>query len=78
MRSMILTLLITMTISAGPGAVAQVSNGMNMGETVADAAVPQNNAMAAIQDVPGLPRVLLIGDSISIAYTLPVRALLKG
>jgi len=51
---------------------------MNEGETVADAAVPENAAMAPIQDVPGLPRVLLIGDSISIAYTLPVRDLLKG
>ena len=33
--------------------------------------------MKPIEDVPGLPRVLLIGDSISIGYTLPVRALLK-
>jgi acyl-CoA thioesterase-1 len=31
-----------------------------------------------IQDVPDLPRVLLIGDSISIGYTLPVRELLTG
>jgi len=31
-----------------------------------------------ITDEPGLPRVLLIGDSISIGYTLPVRDLLKG
>ena len=31
-----------------------------------------------IQDKPGLPRVLLIGDSISIGYTLAVRALLQG
>ncbi len=35
-------------------------------------------AMAPIKDAPGLPRVLLIGDSISIGYTLPVRELLKG
>lgn len=56
---------------------AQNMTGMNPGETIADAAVPQNNAMTPTQDVPGLPRVLLIGDSISIAYTLPVRALLK-
>lgn len=35
-------------------------------------------ALAPIVDVPGLPRVLLIGDSISIGYTLPVRAALKG
>ena len=31
---------------------------------------------APIADTPGLPRVLLIGDSISIGYTMPVRALL--
>lgn len=35
-------------------------------------------AMAPIVDDPQLPRVLLIGDSISIGYTLPVRELLKG
>ena len=35
-------------------------------------------AMAKIEDQPGLPRVLLIGDSISIGYTVPVRELLKG
>jgi len=33
---------------------------------------------APISDDPALPRVLLIGDSISIGYTLPVRDLLKG
>lgn len=37
-----------------------------------------NPAMAPIQDTPGLPRVLLIGDSISIGYTVPVRKLLEG
>jgi acyl-CoA thioesterase-1 len=31
-----------------------------------------------VKDVPGLPRVLLIGDSVSMGYTLPVRELLKG
>ena len=36
-----------------------------------------NPALAPIEDVAGLPRVLLIGDSISIGYTLPVRELLK-
>lgn len=33
---------------------------------------------AAVTDDPALPRVLLIGDSISIGYTQPVRALLAG
>jgi len=37
-----------------------------------------DSALTPIQDVPGLPRVLLIGDSISIGYTLPVRKLLEG
>ena len=37
-----------------------------------------NPAYASITDTPGLPRVLLIGDSISVGYTLPVRALLRG
>ena len=36
------------------------------------------NPMAPIKEMPGLPRVLLIGDSISIGYTLPTRALLEG
>lgn len=35
-------------------------------------------AFAAVADDPSLPRVLLIGDSISIGYTLPTRALLHG
>src|SRR5262245_37283987 len=39
---------------------------------------PANPAMAPVQDEPKLPRVLLIGDSISIGYTLPVRKRLAG
>jgi acyl-CoA thioesterase-1 len=35
------------------------------------------NVLTPIEDQPGLPRVLLIGDSISIGYTQPVRDLLK-
>src|SRR5690606_23630682 len=37
-----------------------------------------NPALAPITDDPALPRVLLIGDSISIGYTLPLRKLLEG
>jgi|APTNR8051073442_1049403.scaffolds.fasta_scaffold00556_9 hypothetical protein len=37
-----------------------------------------NPAFAPVQDVAGLPRVLLIGDSISIGYTVAVQELLKG
>ncbi|MBL7043402.1 MAG: SGNH/GDSL hydrolase family protein [Pirellulaceae bacterium] len=39
---------------------------------------PPNPAMKSIADDPNLPRVLLIGDSISIGYTVPVRQLLAG
>lgn len=39
---------------------------------------PDAGAFAKVTDDPKLPRVLLIGDSISIGYTVPVRELLKG
>lgn len=35
-------------------------------------------SLAPVADQPGLPRVLLIGDSISMGYTIPVRELLAG
>jgi lysophospholipase L1-like esterase len=48
------------------------------GENEMDSAARNRLAVQPIKDEPGLPRVLLIGDSISIGYTLQVRALLKG
>lgn len=41
-------------------------------------AVKADPILVAIEDKPGLPRVLLIGDSISMGYTLKVRARLAG
>jgi lysophospholipase L1-like esterase len=38
----------------------------------------ENPAFAPVQDVAGLPRVLVIGDSISIGYQAPLREALKG
>ena len=35
-------------------------------------------SFAPVTETPSLPRVLLIGDSISMGYTLPVRAALRG
>ncbi|MEX2189016.1 MAG: SGNH/GDSL hydrolase family protein [Pirellulales bacterium] len=52
--------------------------------TVCMLATAATNSFAAddplqpIEDVPGLPRVLLVGDSISIGYTLPTRKALSG
>ena len=37
-----------------------------------------NPSFADVSDTPNLPRVLLIGDSISMGYTIPVRELLRG
>ncbi|MFM8468880.1 MAG: SGNH/GDSL hydrolase family protein [Limisphaerales bacterium] len=37
-----------------------------------------NSILVPVTDDPALPRVLLIGDSISMGYTLPVRERLKG
>lgn len=47
---------------------------------ICGAAMAQSKAtpFSPIADQPGLPRALLIGDSISIGYTLPVRERLKG
>lgn len=50
----------------------------NEGETVADSDSSKNDAMKPIKDETGLPRVLLVGDSVSIGYTQAVRAKLKG
>jgi len=38
----------------------------------------KNPAFAPVEDSPGLPRVLLIGDSISIGYTVETQRLLHG
>ena len=38
----------------------------------------KTGALVPVTDDPKLPRVLLIGDSISIGYTLPTREFLKG
>ena len=55
--------------------VAQV----NAAETkAANSATPDDPPFVEVTDTPGLPRVLLIGDSISMGYTIPVRNLLKG
>jgi hypothetical protein len=44
----------------------------------APAAAAPNPAYAQVPDVPGLPRVLILGDSISIGYTRLVRRQLEG
>lgn len=47
-------------------------------ETQKKAVTPSHPSFEAVEDVEGLPLVLLIGDSISMGYTLPVRKALQG
>ncbi len=47
-------------------------------QTPATKARAPEPSFAPVTDTPGLPRVLLIGDSISMGYTLPVRERLQG
>jgi hypothetical protein len=58
--------------------VATMVNGAETKSASKKKKTAPNPAFAKIEDVPGLPRVLLIGDSISIGYTVSVRELLKG
>lgn len=58
--------------------MTQAEEPMNPGENVTDAAVSANPSMQAQADVPDLPRVLIIGDSISIGYTKPLREMMAG
>ena len=46
--------------------------------TAQSAKKPVHPSLVKVEDVAGLPRVLLIGDSISMGYTVPVREKLKG
>lgn len=46
--------------------------------TAAQRQAPANPAFAEIAEDTSLPRVLIIGDSISVGYLLPVREMLQG
>ena len=69
-------LLVLASLSLLPVSVPAVGSADKV--AVKPKAKAPNPSMAPIVDVAGLPRVLLIGDSISIGYTLPVRQELAG
>lgn len=74
MKTLILGSAMLTTFVLAPGPCLAEAGGKARGK----AQRKPNPAMKPIEDVPGLPRVLLIGDSISIGYTLPTRELLRG
>ena len=57
--------------------LAVLSRGLDAQRPIVPRPLP-SDPFAPVHDVAGLPRVLLIGDSISQGYTVPVQKLLKG
>lgn len=57
---------------------AQSEAVQNDNPTKSKAARAPDPSFAPVQEIVGLPRVLIIGDSISMGYTLPVRKNLEG
>ena len=62
-------------VASSPGRIILGAVLLAMSATGQQAPRPE---FETIVDQPGLPRVLIIGDSISIGYTLPLRAALDG
>ncbi len=73
MNTKLTALLISLLLA---GALSAQDNPENKAKKAKKKRVPA--AMKPVKDTPGLPRVLLIGDSISIGYTVGVRELLLG
>jgi acyl-CoA thioesterase-1 len=67
-RAIVLTAAVCLLLAAGR---------LSAQDSAAQAA-KADPAFAEVKDDPSLPRVLLIGDSISIGYTVPTRELLQG
>ena len=57
--------------------IAATTNALRPSRRPPTASALRRLAMEPIEDNPKLPRVLLIGDSIAMGYTLPLRELLK-
>jgi hypothetical protein len=60
------------------GAELATKKAKQPGKAKASSGAKHDPAFDKVNDDPSLPRVLLIGDSISIGYTVPVRVALKG
>jgi lysophospholipase L1-like esterase len=65
------------TVIAALASIAASSQNLEPAKAAQPPAKAKDPALVEVADVPGLPRVLLIGDSISMGYTLLVREKLK-
>ena len=75
---MSLSFICRMAFVLGLGAVTGFAQNLEPAPGVKPPPKLLDPSLVDVPDVPGLPRVLLIGDSISMGYTLDVRAKLKG
>lgn len=73
-----LKVLATPSLLALCGAFVVQAAVFGQGQQTPPSPQPPHPALTDVTDVAALPRVLLIGDSISIGYTLPTRRLLQG
>lgn len=76
-RTWSLLSVFALSLAVGSSAVGADATG-NAKPAEADLFLHLKDAFKNPADQPGLPRVLLIGDSISIGYTIPVRRKLQG
>jgi lysophospholipase L1-like esterase len=75
------SLIVVLTLLLGAGQILAADNAEEPESTdnpTAHPAKPLNLSFVPVPDDPKLPRVLIIGDSISMGYTIPVRKLLAG
>lgn len=75
MKTMTLTVAVVLSLAASAWAQTKATTVSSPKIATGKKPVP---AMQPVTDDPKLPRVLLIGDSISIGYTVPVQELLQG
>ena len=71
-------LTITTVLCLVAGILSVVAQSKETTPRTANSPAAKDPSLIPVKDDPKLPRVLLIGDSISMGYTVPVRELLKG
>ena len=76
--SALLACQLLLVVTAGVGAADSADTPNAPAKPAPRSAKPLAPSLVQVADDAQLPRVLLIGDSISMGYTLPVRELLKG
>lgn len=78
MRRFIICLYVVNLIHPGDVGHCAFAEPPNKSSTVEKSRKPTHPALVEVEEDPRLPRVLLIGDSITMGYTQPIRVLLRN